>query len=728
MALVKTSFSSMKDGFRFINRFEFKFPLMFKLPFAGEVNLRDVVYGLCGGMCFSSLDYYYAGRPIPDVSQVNQINPKLFAYLCDRQLDSLGLPTLIKVIAWMVSEDGQIGLNMSRYELPKLRRMLDKGNPAVLALIRVKGLGDPTHNHQVLATAYDYNPTTRHMVVTLYDPNHPGEAPTLTLDFQNPSKGIQISQSTGEYLRGFFIINYAPQRNVPLFNGAPPAAAGMAAGAPAFAASLDFAAPEFSLRWPVDSHRVNQYFGENPDTYKPFGLPGHEGLDLFALTNANVYACADGDVYQASHPKDHPYGLHIRIKHQAGGKTFHTIYAHLMKTFVKSGQTVSAGELIGLANNTGNSFGSHLHLTLKIDGEKTPGYPAGIVDPWPYLKNADVNPSPPPTPEPPPRPLPPPSGLTVYTTIQLNLRAGPSTDTEILGFIPTGEGVSVLGDAAQARAKIGKEGEWLQVQTASGLPGYVAAWFVQTIDQAFPPSDLVVYPDDLVNLRSGPATVFDLLGTMTSTDPLTVLGDANNARSKIGKMGEWLQIQTSEGVHGFVAAWLVHTTGQTPPASDLTVFSTVLLNVRARPGTDSNVLTVVTPNDALTVLGDMDLARSQIGQMDQWLNVRTPDGYPGYVAAWLVREAGGQPPSPAPAPDTTQLTVYPTADLNVRAQASINSPRVGGAFRGEALQVVEADLNAARDKIGKQDEWLHVQVKDGRRGWAAAWFLSAAPV
>ncbi len=717
MVLVKTKFSPPNDGFRFVNRFEFKFPVKFQIPLVGQVDLSEVVYGLCGGMCFSALDYFYAGEAVPGVSQVDAIDNKLFIYLADRQMDSLSIPVLLKVIRWMVSEDRYVGLRMTRYELPKLRRRLDKGEPVVLALIRVRGLGDPTKNHQVLATGYEYDSNSKRMVVTLYDPNHPGKEPTITMDLERPSEGIQLSQSTGEFLRGFFIIDYSPQTAVPK---------------PAFAepsiAALSFdVTPQFSLRWPVDSHRVNQYFGENPDSYKPFGLPGHEGLDLFALSGANVYAATDGEVYQAGQPKGHPYGLHVRIKHEFGGKVYHTIYGHLSEILVEKGQQVTAGELIGLADNTGNSFGSHLHLTLKINGEQTAGYPAGIVDPWPYLQPAGIPPSPPPVVELPDEPLPPPSGLTVYTSAGLNLRARPTTDAQVRGALPAGEALSVLGEADQVRNKIGKQGEWLQVQTASGLPGYVAAWYVYSLEQAFPPSDLVVYPNGDLNVRSGPATVYEVLATLLAIDPLTVLGDADNARSKIGKQGEWLQVQTADGKRGFVAAWLVHTTGQALPASDLIVYPTVVLNVRARPSIDSNQLTVVTPSDSLTVLGDPDAARTNIGQADQWLEVRTPEGYQGFIAAWLVRQGEGPAPTPSPTPVTTQLTVYPMADLNVRAQASTNSPRVGGAFRNEALQVIEADLDAARARIGKQEEWLHVQTKGGTRGWVAAWFLSAAP-
>jgi uncharacterized protein YgiM (DUF1202 family) len=392
------------------------------------------------------------------------------------------------------------------------------------------------------------------------------------------------------------------------------------------------------------------------------------------------------------------------------------VYAHLSKTVVRPGQKVAAGDLIGLADNTGNSFGSHLHLTLKIDGAQTPGYPKEIVDPWPYLQEetgtSDEQP-------------PSPSGLTVYTNSQVTLRKEAKPGSQAVAVLPAGEALIVLGESAAARARIGVQGQWLQVQTAGGQAGFVEGNLVQDTQQAFPPSELVVYPFDQLNLRSGPATTFNLLAELTMNDPLTVLGDADSACTKLGRQNEWLQVQTAAGQRGFVAAWLVHLTGQAAPPSGLIVFPAAVLNVRARPSTDANVLTIVASGDALAVLGDKAQAQAHIGKQDEWLNVRTPSKIAGYVAAWMVQAGGGAPPSPAPAPSA--LAVFPTGDVNMRAQPSTNSPRVSGAFRNEKLAVLEADLNAAKAKIGKQDAWIYTQNKNGHRGWVAAWFLSEKP-
>ncbi len=172
MATIKTGFDPQKHGFNFINSFRLKPPIKFKLPFAGEIDLNEVMFGLCGGMCFSALDYFYAQMPVPPEKDVNKIPGRLYTYLAGRQLDSIPLPNLVKVIEWMLRENGDLGIRMVRYELPKLRRSLDKGQPVVLALIRVQGLDNPTQNHQVLATGYDLDTSSNKMTIFLYESPH----------------------------------------------------------------------------------------------------------------------------------------------------------------------------------------------------------------------------------------------------------------------------------------------------------------------------------------------------------------------------------------------------------------------------------------------------------------------------------------------------------------------------------------------------------------------------
>lgn len=151
------------------------------------------------------------------------------------------------------------------------------------------------------------------------------------------------------------------------------------------------AEPPLRLQWPTDYPVITQPFGANPEVYRRWGLPGHDGIDFRAATNSNVYACADGEVYMVHDgTAGHAYGIHVRIRHHDG---YRTVYAHLNQPLVHTGQVVKAGEIIGLAGNTGNAAHSHLHLALKKEGATRAGltdYPADLIDPTPFLVERPV--------------------------------------------------------------------------------------------------------------------------------------------------------------------------------------------------------------------------------------------------------------------------------------------------------------------------------------------------
>lgn len=87
----------------------------------------------------------------------------------------------------------------------------------------------------------------------------------------------------------------------------------------------------------------------------------HTGIDLTAPTGTKVYATGDGRVIKAGYSTG-GYGKKVFIDHGFGYKT---LYAHLNKVFVKKGQKVKRGELIGEVGNTGRSTAPHLHYEVR---------------------------------------------------------------------------------------------------------------------------------------------------------------------------------------------------------------------------------------------------------------------------------------------------------------------------------------------------------------------------
>ena len=102
----------------------------------------------------------------------------------------------------------------------------------------------------------------------------------------------------------------------------------------------------------------------------------HNGTDLDLETGDSVRSTYDGMVRIVAWDGS-GYGRFVVVRHYNG---LETLYGHLSKQMVESGQLVKAGEVIGLGGNTGRSSGSHLHYENRYEGN--PFDPEHIFD-WP---------------------------------------------------------------------------------------------------------------------------------------------------------------------------------------------------------------------------------------------------------------------------------------------------------------------------------------------------------
>ena len=127
--------------------------------------------------------------------------------------------------------------------------------------------------------------------------------------------------------------------------------------------------PTGTLQWPLPvagtitsqfGHRVDPITGE---------VSSHTGTDIACAEGTPILAAANGTVTVANGLDSWggSYGYYIQIDHGGG---LETLYAHCSSICVTTGQQVQAGEVIGYVGHTGRVTGNHLHLEVRIDGNR----------------------------------------------------------------------------------------------------------------------------------------------------------------------------------------------------------------------------------------------------------------------------------------------------------------------------------------------------------------------
>ena len=114
------------------------------------------------------------------------------------------------------------------------------------------------------------------------------------------------------------------------------------------------------LSSPLPHPRVTSPFGMrmHPLVHR---LLMHTGVDFHARVGTPVATIGDGRVVYAGWQNG--YGNVVRVQHPGG---FTSVYAHLSRLEVRTGQWVKAGETVALSGNTGTSTGPHLHFEFHV--------------------------------------------------------------------------------------------------------------------------------------------------------------------------------------------------------------------------------------------------------------------------------------------------------------------------------------------------------------------------
>jgi uncharacterized protein YgiM (DUF1202 family) len=276
-----------------------------------------------------------------------------------------------------------------------------------------------------------------------------------------------------------------------------------------------------------------------------------------------------------------------------------------------------------------------------------------------------------------------------------------------------------------------------------------------------PAEKFVVYAaeDDLALRSEGSVTGYLWKRLLKNTELISLETKAQ-AQAKVGKQGQWIQVQDPTGQQGFVAAWYVSdkkvtasssgttttspkpstsptpssspTPGSSPspspapvPAGALALYPTTQVTLRTKPVVaNDNIIRYVNVTEQLISLEPAEQAIPKVGVQNQWIKVKDANNKEGFVAAWFVKYAGG---STAQANNTTPSSGAPVKVKTTAEAVSLRKqPLVSDATLikrvpiGYEFTITET---GGESKIGKNDQWI--KVKDATsEGYIAAWFVA----
>ncbi len=98
----------------------------------------------------------------------------------------------------------------------------------------------------------------------------------------------------------------------------------------------------------------------------------HAATDIACAQGTSIFAADGGKVLRAEWHWS--YGYYVLIDHGGG---LSTLYAHCTSLAVSAGQTVQKGQTVGYVGQTGSAYGYHLHLEVRVNGERV--NPAGYI-------------------------------------------------------------------------------------------------------------------------------------------------------------------------------------------------------------------------------------------------------------------------------------------------------------------------------------------------------------
>ncbi|WP_053364192.1 SH3 domain-containing protein [Bacillus sp. FJAT-27251] len=281
------------------------------------------------------------------------------------------------------------------------------------------------------------------------------------------------------------------------------------------------------------------------------------------------------------------------------------------------------------------------------------------------------------------------NGTVEITGTSLNVRQGPGLSYPVVGKANKGEKYIIIK----------QQGDWIQISLPGGRKGWVAEWFTkkESAAAAAPSagaSGTGIVAADSLRVRSGPGTSYASIGSLRNGQSVTVLNTN----------GSWAKIR-----HGSLEGWIskdyLNMNGsrqQSVPASgNDAIASADNLNVRVSPALNARVIGKLAKGTKVKVQS----------QENGWAKI-VYQGQAAYVSGQYLSFTSSTPQAGSAASRPAGEATVTASSLYVRDSGSLNGKVVGQVSRGEKFRILE-----------EKDNWLKIEYKPGRTGWAAGWFF-----
>jgi len=227
------------------------------------------------------------------------------------------------------------------------------------------------------------------------------------------------------------------------------------------------------------------------------------------------------------------------------------------------------------------------------------------------------------------------------TTDTLNIRSGPSLNSDVIGKLHKGDTVKIIS----------QNGEWTEISHL-GSKAWISSEFIQTIKEN---------PNKTNNENEvKPPTITGKIGTVTATS-LTVrnTGSLNGKTiSQVSKgqsfkiieeVNNWAKIEYKKGSYGWVASWYLDKAGEnSSKATEESVKDSSITilhdgsNIRKSANTQSEVIERANQGDSFKI----------ISIQNDWYEVKLSNGKSGFIAGWIVSVEGSAPKVEKPGSDS----------------------------------------------------------------------------